>query len=94
MSKLPIANQINDNILFEELSVIKGHPHNTVNLVRLVSIDMEDRCSNGFGYFCAIESCPGIHWSSGEPYLVIADDVYHPTWRVALQVLELERLID
>lgn len=78
MTELPVADQVNDYILAECLSILESHPHDPVYLVWLVSIDMEDRCSNGFGYFSTIESCSSIHGSSGETNLVITNDMDIP----------------
>jgi hypothetical protein len=71
VTKLPVANQIDNNILQELLTELGCELKGSLHILHTVSIHMEDWRVDGLCDISGVDTRPTFVWSSSEPNLVI-----------------------
>lgn len=89
VSESSVTDDIDENVLFELLSVLYSNLHATVQKVRFISIDMNDWCSNNLSYLCAV-----VRWSSlprvcCKSYLIIHNNMDDASCCIVNEILQL-----
>ena len=90
----PVPDKVNENILFEDLSILHCHFENSIHQIRFISVHMYYRSSHGFGQISAVETCPCFDRSSRESDLVIHNHMNYSLRGVPVKVLHLQTFIN
>ena len=88
-----IPNDIDKKILLELLFICNCYLHNAVQQIWLVSINVNDRCTNNFSNLCAVIRRSALVWWRRKSKLIVHHYVNHSTCRIIYQTLELKRFI-
>lgn len=90
MTHLPVADQINHNVLAVLLTVLSGKLECLSYILNTVSVDMEDWSFYRFGNICTVMARSGFVWRCCETNLVVDYDVDRAANFVVLKVLHLQ----
>ena len=94
MSILPVANQVNEDILVEFLSIAHRNFHASVQYIRLISVHMEDRGLYHLRNFGTVVAGPSVFRVSGKSHLVVHNNVDDTSASVVFQIVHLNALVD
>ena len=90
-----IADQINDEILVELLSVTQRQPTGEQHRLRIITIDVQNRRLDHLGYVAAVNRRARIARLAGcEADLIVDNDVQRAARAIAARLRQLQRLHD
>jgi hypothetical protein len=90
----PVADQVDEDVLFELLAVGNSDLHALVEDVRSISVDVDDRSIDCLGDLGAVEGRTALFESGSETDLVVVYDVNDASRTVVNEVLEPQGLPD
>ncbi len=85
-----VAQQIDEHIALELLSVLRGQLRHGHDRLGVFAIDMEDRCVDQLADVGAVPARPPILGQRGEADLVVHNDMDRAAGRIALKLREVE----
>ena len=94
VTHLSVGNQINHNILVECLSVLSSNLESLDDVLKTVSVNVEDGGVDSLGDIRSIHARSATVRSGSETNLVVDDDVEGTTDGVVLEILHLKALVD
>lgn len=94
MAKLSVADEINDDIMVELLSVIGCDLEDLRDIVTAITVDVENRSIDRLGKICAVLSTSSLLGSSGKTNLVINNHMDGAANTIVGKVLHLHGFID
>lgn len=94
MSVSPISDYIDKNIFFKLLAISDCHFNHLVDQLRLICIDMNDGCLDGFSHVCAVKTSPCLCWGCSETDLIVSYDVNDSVYVIMIQVRHLETFVN
>ncbi|CNU75443.1 Uncharacterised protein [Mycobacterium tuberculosis] len=89
-----VAQHVDDDVLLEPLSEVHRQPRHPDTRLRVVAVDVKDRCPDHLCDVGAVLAGPGILGRGGEADLVVDDDVDGAADAVARQIRQVQRLGD
>jgi hypothetical protein len=90
----PVADHVDDDVLGEGLPECEGELHHAHARLRVVAVDMEDRCLDGLGHVGRVLARAALVRRGGEPELVVDDQVDGPADAVPAQLAHRHGLED
>ena len=87
----PVAPHVDDDVLVELLAVLERHARHTHAGLRIVAVDVEDRCLHRLGHVAAVEGRPGELRRRGVADLVVDDQVDRAADPIAGDVAHRQR---
>lgn len=84
-----IADDVNENIFKECLSVLHSDFHDLTYKLGFVCIDMDDGGLNSFGNISAVQACPGLSWCGCKADLIVRYNMDDPMIGVMVQISHL-----
>lgn len=94
VSQTTETDDIDHDIFFEFLSIFDGQTGDFVHHFGVIGVHVENRRTDGFGDFCAIQTASGVSLRGGETHLIVGDDMNHASRGVVFKVLNLVGFID
>ena len=94
MTHLTVANEVNDDITAELLTILGSDAEGVSNIVHGVGIDVEDGSADSSGNLGAVSAGTGTIRGRCETDLVVDDNVDGATDRVVVEPFHLEALIN
>ena len=94
MAATAVAHEVDDDVPVEFLAIFEGQSSGADDGLGVIAVDVEDRGVDRLGDVRAVERGTRRGGGSGEPDLVVDDDVDRPAGAVAAQLGEVERLGD
>ena len=94
MTHLTVANEVNDDITAELLTILGSDTEGVSNIVHGVGIDVEDGSADSGGNLGTVSTGTGTIRGRCETDLVVDDNVDGATDRVVVEPLHLEALIN
>ena len=86
-----VAHHVDDDVLVEPLAVVEGQLGHPDNLLRIVTVHVEDRCLDHLGDVGGVHGGARRRRSGGEANLVVHDHVDRAAGAVAAQLGEVQR---
>lgn len=94
VARLAVADQIDDDVASEFLTVLGSDAECVSYIVHRVRVDVEDWCADGRGNLGAVSARTSTVWGRCEADLIVDDDMDSATDLVVLQPLHLQALVD
>lgn len=94
MAVLSVADEVNNDVMVELLSIIGCDLEDLCDIITAIPIDMEDRCIDRFGKISAVLSTSCLLGSSGKTNLIVNYHMDCTTYTVVGEVLHLHGLVD
>lgn len=71
VTKLTVANQVNNNVSEELLTILCRELEGALHILHRVSVNVEDRSIDGLGDITAVLARSALVWSGGEANLIV-----------------------
>ena len=86
MTVSSIADDVNEDILFEFLAIVNSQPDHFINIFRFVTVHVNNWCLDRFSDIGAVETSPSLSRSCGKTDLVVGDNMNDTVDIIGLRV--------